>query len=176
MSEDLPIKTWFSIDPKYALLVGVTQMTYARFESAVVDIIGFHVKGFRSDFYCSVQFNPRDLKVKLSEIGKPSDRAKIELIQAAYQRAIYLRNALDHSVPYGGPDGYDALHPPRGVQKPNRKSNFPDGNPFRNTSFDYETLRREAQQMARSVKEAEDFFYELRARNHAGELFPGDPC
>lgn len=176
MPDALPIKTSFSIDPGYALLVGVTQMTYARFESTVVNIIGFHVKGFWDDFYCFVQFNPRDLKRKLSEIGKPSDRAKIESIQAAYQRAVHLRNALDHSVPYGGPDGYDALHPPRGVQRPNRKSGVPDDNPFRNTCFDYETLRREAQQMAQSEKEAEDFFYELRARNRAGELFPGDPC
>ena len=176
MFDELPIKTWFSIDPKYALLVGVTQMTYARFESTVVDIIGFHKKGFRSDFYCSVQFNPSDLKRELSEIGKPSDRARIESIREAFKRAIYLRNALDHSVPYGGPDGYDALHPPRGVQKPNRKSSFPDDNPFRNTCFDYETLRREAQLMAQSVKEAEDFFYDLRARNHAGEIFPGAPC
>lgn len=172
----LPIKVNFSIKPKYAFLVGVTQIVYARFESTIVDIIGFHKKGFRHGYYLRDQLNPSDLLHDLDEIGKPEDRAAIASIRVGFQKAVYLRNAMDHSVTCGGRDNYDVLLFQTGLQKRGRRTPLENRNPYRNMRFDYDVLQHEAQLMEKARQEASNFFYSLRERNRAGEQFPGDPC
>lgn len=127
----LPIKVNFSIKPKYAFLVGVTQIVYARFESTIVDIIGFHKKGFRHGYYLRDQLNPSDLLHDLDEIGKPEDRAAIASIRVGFQKAVYLRNAMDHSVTCGGRDNYDVLLFQTGLQKRGRRTPLENRNPYR---------------------------------------------
>lgn len=172
----LPVKVNFSIKPKYAFLVGVTQIVYARFESTIVDIIGFHKKGFRHGYYLRDQLNPSDLLDDLEEIGSSEDRQKLDSICSGFRQAVNLRNALDHAVTCGGPDGYDVLLFQTGLQKRGRKNPSKNSNPYRDVCFDYNLLQREAQRMATAQEEASNFFYALRSRNRAGEQFPGDPC
>ena len=177
MSEELnlPFDPGFSIEPAYALLVGETQIIYARFELTVVDIIGFHKKGYRNGYYGKEMLMPGNLISDLKTIGKPEDSEAISRILEGFKRAVELRNALDHSVPCGVPDHYDVLHfqqgsEPRGCRKPKPL------NPYHCTVFNYDRLLEEAKRMTLAYREASAFFYSLRDRTRAGEIFPGEPC
>lgn len=177
MSEELtlPFNPGFSIEPSYALLLGEAQIIYARFESTIVDIIGFHKKNYRTGYYCKDMLMPRDLLADLQTIGKTEDKEQLLNIREGFQKAVELRNALDHAVPCGSPDHYDVLHFPhgdelRGGRKPKTL------NSYRGSVFDYGRLLEEAKQMALAYREASAFFYSLRDRTRAGETFPGEPC
>lgn len=171
----LPFNPGFSIEPSYALLLGEAQLIYSRFESRIVDIIGFHKKNYRTDYYCKEILMPNNLLSDLKTIGKPEDKEELLKIREGFKKAIELRNAIDHAVPCGGPDGYDVLHFPHGFElRGGRKPKIP--NSFRGTVFDYGRLLAEAKRMASSYHEASDFFYSLRYRTAEGETFPGDPC
>ena len=171
----LPFQPGFEINSRYALLVGTTMITYSRFESTVVDIIGFYRKGYRSGYYCKEILMPRDLISDLAKIGKSEDGEDIEKILEGFRKAVNLRNAIGHSVPCGGLDGYDVLHFQQGDElRSGRK--VKTSNPYRGRRFDYGFLLEESKKMVEAYHVASRFFYSLRDRSRKGEKFPGDPC
>lgn len=170
----LPFEPGFEINSSYALLVGMVMIIYSRFESTVVDITGFHKKGYRSGYYCREILMPRHLLSDLSGIGKSEDREVIEKVFEGFGRAVKLRNAIDHSVPCYGPDGYDVLHFQQGTVP--RSGKFKYLNPYRGKIFDYDFLLEESKQMVEDYRVAARFFDSLRDRSRKGEEFPGEPC
>lgn len=170
----LPFQPGFEIDVRYALLVGATVITYSRFESTVIDIIGFYRKGYRSAYYCKEVLMPRHVISDLSEIGKPEDKENIGKVLKGFKDAVNLRNAIAHSVPCGGPT-YDVLHFQQGT-KARGNPRLEIRNSYRGACFHYDFLLEKAKRMVEAYRVASDFFYSLRDRNDKGEGFPGDPC
>lgn len=171
----LPFQPGFKIDARYALLVGATVMMYARFESTVVDIIGFYEKGYRSGYYCKDMLMPSNLISDLSKIGKPEDKEDLKGILEGFREAVNLRNAISHSVPCGGPNHYDVLLFQQGI-KPRFKDNIKKPNPYLGVCFDYDLLLGKAKRMSEAYLVASKFFYALRDRVSRGEEFSGEPC
>ena len=172
---ELAFKPNFSIEPKYALLVGETSIIYARPESTVVDIVGFFKKGYRTGYYCHELLNPSDVLNDLKEVSEYDPQAFEPIVQG-FDRSVLLRNALAHSVPCGGEDGYDVLHFQSGLIRRGSKKPAKKANPYRNAVFSYDYLLQESKELAKVCKVASDYFYLLRARAAAGEVFPGEPC
>lgn len=181
MSElQLPFKPGFSIEPAYALLLGEVQIIYSRFELTIVDIICFYVKNYRNRYYIHESIMPKGLLDKLvdviKDIEKQEDGEALARIKEGFERAVDLRNAIDHSVPCWGPSDYDVLHFQQGIMRKGYKKPPKNLNIYRGVCFDYERLLQEGKLMESARREASIFFYSLRERARNGEIFPGDPC
>lgn len=172
---ELAFQPNFSIEPKYALLVGETNIIYARLESTVVDIVGFFRKGYRTGYYCYDLLNPSDVLKDLREVSQ-WDPEGFEPVVIGFEQAVFLRNALAHSVPCAGKDGYDVLHFQTGLIRRGWNHPVKNTNPYRDTVFNYDYLLGESKKLAKACKVASDYFFQLRARAEAGEVFPGEPC
>ena len=168
------LKINFEINKNYAYLVGVAHIVYARFESTVVDIIGFYKKSYRANYYCKEMLNPSDIVKDLESITEIKDKEVLSSISKKFEQSTLLRNALSHSVPCGGSKDYDVLHFQTGLTPRNWKKPVINANPYRSKVFEYDYLSEEVQKMADSLREASKFFYQLRCRFDAGEPFEGD--
>lgn len=172
----LPVKTSFSIEPRYALLVGEAMIIYARYEGTIVDIISFYKCGYREGYYCHEMLQPSNLVSDLKSINDKKYFGIISNLAENFQQAVYLRNAICHSVTCGGKDGFDVLLFQTGTIKRGRKEPLKNLNPYRNTAFDVSLLEKLTDKMSRDEQEASKYFYELRNRHNNGEMFTGEPC
>lgn len=172
----LPVKANFSIEPRYALLVGEVMIIYARYEGTIVDIISFYKNGYREGYYCHEMLQPSNLVSDLKSISDKKYPGVISSLADNFQQAVYIRNAICHSVTCGGKDGFDVFLFQTGTIKRGRKEPLKNLNPYRNTTFNESLLMKLADKMSRDEQEASKYFYELRNRYNSGERFLGQPC